>query len=226
MLESVYSNFMAGNFEVFYCCVKGERGVGEKKKIKNINKQTYRKEESKNNEISSWPSPVMTNSNLSLKFCFLVPESVKFAYEPTKQYEYTYENDIQTSIPGSTEEQSSLHMRATVQIEVLSPCEFNLKVSTDLCFLLNFFFTLFKRFCPRESCFKLIATILWIVDAIWMFWRLEHDNSANAEFTVRILNALGSVAYSMMICIYFHSIWVLVSSYRGVLFFSSNHMRR
>ena len=55
-------------------------------------------------------------------------ESLKFAYEENTVYEYAYENDVQTSIPGSTEEQSSLHMSATVQIEVLSACEMNLKV--------------------------------------------------------------------------------------------------
>jgi len=57
------------------------------------------------------------------------PESLKFAYEENTVYEYAYENDVQTSIPGSTEEQSSLHMSATVQIEVLSACEMNLKLT-------------------------------------------------------------------------------------------------
>ena len=49
-------------------------------------------------------------------------------YEIGKTYEYVYESDLKTSIPGATEEHSSLHMRSTVQVEVMSQCEMVLKV--------------------------------------------------------------------------------------------------
>lgn len=58
----------------------------------------------------------------------LSPENSKFIYEPGKTYDYQYESDLKTWMKEGTEEQSSLHMRATAQVEVLSRCEMVLKV--------------------------------------------------------------------------------------------------
>ena len=57
------------------------------------------------------------------------PENTKFIYEPGKTYDYQYESDMKTWVNGATDEHSSLHMRATVQLEVLSRCEMVLKLS-------------------------------------------------------------------------------------------------
>ena len=58
----------------------------------------------------------------------LVPDTTKFSYEPGKTYEYAYESDLKTWVNGASEDHSSLHIRATAQIEVLSRCEMVLKV--------------------------------------------------------------------------------------------------
>ena len=54
--------------------------------------------------------------------------TTKFQYMPSQTYDYQYEADIKTSIPGSTEH-SSLHMQAKAQIEVISTCEMVLRLS-------------------------------------------------------------------------------------------------
>ena len=58
------------------------------------------------------------------------PDTQKFSFVPGKTYEYRYESDALTSIPGATEESSALHMSATVRLETLSTCEMALSVST------------------------------------------------------------------------------------------------
>ena len=57
-----------------------------------------------------------------------VNQDTKFSFEAGQTYEYRYEADVQTMMGGASEEQSSLHMRSTVQLEVLSRCELVLKV--------------------------------------------------------------------------------------------------
>ena len=61
------------------------------------------------------------------RVCFCA-ESSKFSYTPGKIYEYAYESNTRTTIPGSMEEQASLQMRANVQLVALSPCEMAVKV--------------------------------------------------------------------------------------------------
>jgi len=53
--------------------------------------------------------------------------TTKFSYMSGQTYEYQYEADIKTSIPGSTEH-SSLHMRARALLDVISPCEMVLRL--------------------------------------------------------------------------------------------------
>jgi len=54
--------------------------------------------------------------------------SSKFAYMSGQTYEYRYDGDIKTSIPGSTEH-SSLHIRASALVEVISQCEMVLRLT-------------------------------------------------------------------------------------------------
>lgn len=78
------------------------------------------------------------------EYVFSLSENSKFIYEPGKTYDYQYESDLKTWVNGGTEEHSSLHMRATVQMEVLSRCEMVLKVlykSCDLLIRRTFVFT-------------------------------------------------------------------------------------
>ncbi|CAH1772638.1 unnamed protein product [Owenia fusiformis] len=56
-------------------------------------------------------------------------ESVKFRYQPGTTYSYRYEADTVTSVQGASEEHSSLHIRATANIEVIEPCEMVLKLT-------------------------------------------------------------------------------------------------
>ena len=54
----------------------------------------------------------------------IVPSaSSKFGYKTGNTYEYGYESDVKTHIPGATEEHSALHVRATARLEILSQCE-------------------------------------------------------------------------------------------------------
>lgn len=48
---------------------------------------------------------------------------------PGKIYEYAYESNTRTTIPGSTEEHAGLQMRATVKLAVASPCEMEVKLA-------------------------------------------------------------------------------------------------
>ena len=59
----------------------------------------------------------------------ILADTGKFDYVPGNTYEYQYEADIKTHIPGTTEEHSSLHLRANVQIEAITKCEMALRVS-------------------------------------------------------------------------------------------------
>jgi len=63
-------------------------------------------------------------------------ESSKFSYMPGKIYEYAYESNSRTTIPGSTEEIAGLQMRANVQLAVASACEMAVKVKPVDTFLL------------------------------------------------------------------------------------------
>jgi hypothetical protein len=54
--------------------------------------------------------------------------TTKFAYVIGQTYEYQYEADIKTSIPGNTEH-SSLHIRAKALVDVISTCELVLRLS-------------------------------------------------------------------------------------------------
>ncbi|ELU04621.1 hypothetical protein CAPTEDRAFT_222921 [Capitella teleta] len=53
----------------------------------------------------------------------------KFSFDADKTHEYQYESDVKTSMGGASEEHSSLHLRATAHIEVLSRCEMALRLS-------------------------------------------------------------------------------------------------
>ena len=67
---------------------------------------------------------------------FFCTESSKFSYMPGKIYEYAYESNSRTTIPGSTEELAGLQMRANVQLAVASACEMAIKVKPVDNFLL------------------------------------------------------------------------------------------
>ena len=62
------------------------------------------------------------------KCSFVVVDTGKFDYVPENTYEYRYEADIKTHIPGTTEEHSSIHLRANVHIEAITKCEMALRV--------------------------------------------------------------------------------------------------
>lgn len=49
-----------------------------------------------------------------------ISENTKFGFENGKTYEYAYESEVKTHIPGASTEHSSLHMNAKVKLEVLS----------------------------------------------------------------------------------------------------------
>ena len=51
-----------------------------------------------------------------------------FDYEPGKTYVYKYEADTITTLDGTTQEYSSVHIRAQAEIEVLSRCELSLRL--------------------------------------------------------------------------------------------------
>lgn len=53
--------------------------------------------------------------------------NAKFQYNAGQTYEYTYESDIKTTVAGASEH-SSLHMRATVLLDVISTCELTLRL--------------------------------------------------------------------------------------------------
>ena len=55
-------------------------------------------------------------------------DSSKFGYQPGTTYEYDYDVDTTTLIQGASEGMSGLKMTAKVQVEVLSKCDFVLKV--------------------------------------------------------------------------------------------------
>ncbi len=91
-------------------------------------------------------SPVFTTVHKCPKFAFIsgplsfyensdtqcattCPDTQKFAFAPGTTYEYRYESDVTTSIPGATEESSALHVTATARVETLSNCEMALVVS-------------------------------------------------------------------------------------------------
>ena len=59
------------------------------------------------------------------------PDTQRFSFVPGNTYEYRYESDVLTNIPGATEESSALHMSATVRLEALTQCEMALSVSTS-----------------------------------------------------------------------------------------------
>ena len=72
----------------------------------------------------NWP---LTQTKYLFSFISLV--NTKFGFEEGKTYEYSYESDVKTHIPGAMEEHSSLHMRATVRLEALSRCEMALQLT-------------------------------------------------------------------------------------------------
>lgn len=53
----------------------------------------------------------------------------KLSYRPGQTYEYRYDADIQTNIPGSRD-QSNLHMSASVLLDVVSNCDMSLRVTS------------------------------------------------------------------------------------------------
>ena len=55
-------------------------------------------------------------------------DSSKFQYKPGTTYEYDYEAQTQTSMSGASEDQASIRITAKAKVEVLSKCEFALKV--------------------------------------------------------------------------------------------------
>ena len=59
------------------------------------------------------------------------PDTQRFSFVPGNTYEYRYESDVLTNIPGATEESSALHMSATVRLEALTQCEMAISVSTS-----------------------------------------------------------------------------------------------
>lgn len=54
--------------------------------------------------------------------------SGKFSYEPGKTYDFLYETETRTGIMGASEDKSSLLLMVEVHVEVMSPCEYVLKV--------------------------------------------------------------------------------------------------
>ena len=66
------------------------------------------------------------------KYIFLILASLsdtgKFRYTPGNTYEYTYEGKTETKLQGSSDQTTSLKIQATADIEVISQCEFALKV--------------------------------------------------------------------------------------------------
>lgn len=76
-------------------------------------------------DLQNDDSSTVTQCSVS---CPVSSTSSKFSYEPGKTYEYTYESDIKTSVPGATEH-SSLHMRSTIQLEVISTCKMVLRLT-------------------------------------------------------------------------------------------------
>ena len=55
--------------------------------------------------------------------------STKFAFDVGSAYKYGYETDVVTSLAGASEEHSALHVRTTVHLHAVSPCEFAITVS-------------------------------------------------------------------------------------------------
>ena len=58
-------------------------------------------------------------------------------FETGKTYDYDLLTKITTSIPGTTEQQSSLQLTALAHIDVLSPCELALRVCSLLLMILK-----------------------------------------------------------------------------------------
>ena len=60
---------------------------------------------------------------------YFLTVSSKFGYEVGHSYAYQYQADIITKMAGASTEQSAMRMTSDVWIEVLSQCEYMLKVS-------------------------------------------------------------------------------------------------
>ena len=75
--------------------------------------------------------PAYNRPSGSLQQCAIsCPQAAgKFSYMPGQTYEYRYNADIQTNIPGSRD-QSNLHLSASVFLDVVSPCELSLRVTS------------------------------------------------------------------------------------------------
>ncbi|XP_066996245.2 uncharacterized protein [Anabrus simplex] len=56
----------------------------------------------------------------------------KFKYLPDVRYEYKYATDIRTLFGGTSRNESTLHIKATVAVEFLSECEGVLFVEKDV----------------------------------------------------------------------------------------------
>ena len=65
-----------------------------------------------------------------VKLCY-VSVSSKFSYQSDIAYKYAYETNVITSMPGANTDHSSLHLRADVTIQALSPCEMVLSVNSQ-----------------------------------------------------------------------------------------------
>ncbi|XP_041360319.1 uncharacterized protein LOC121376501 [Gigantopelta aegis] len=56
-------------------------------------------------------------------------DSSKFRYQPGTTYEYGYDAQTQTSMGGASEDQANIRITAKAKVEVLSKCEFALKLT-------------------------------------------------------------------------------------------------
>ena len=70
----------------------------------------------------------LMTSSLATVLCCRHTDTGKFNMETGSTYEYDYASDVKTMMLGASEEHSSLHMTASLHIEVLQKCEMALKV--------------------------------------------------------------------------------------------------
>ena len=68
------------------------------------------------------------HENVNIKINWILIESNKFHYEIGKSYAYRYSVDVATYVNGTDSNQSRLHLTAKVYLDVISKCDFTLRV--------------------------------------------------------------------------------------------------
>lgn len=64
-------------------------------------------------------------------FVFTAVDEPKFRYTPGTTYVYRYEASTLTTLQGAIDEGSGLHVEATAEIQVLTPCDMVLRVCNN-----------------------------------------------------------------------------------------------